>query len=68
MERTLLERGHEAEVRQVRSVFEATLADDYRPVIERITGRRMIDFFSQIMVAVPQTLELFQLGEPLDDQ
>lgn len=61
MERTLVDKGRPDAVRNVRNTFEEVLAEEYREIVESLTGRRVVDYFSQMLVHVPVTIELFQL-------
>ena len=47
-ERTLVRAEHAETVRDVRNVFQTTMEPHFRAAVERITGRRVISFMSQV--------------------
>ena len=70
-ERTLVDVAREDTVRDVRSVFQHTMADTFRAAVEQLTGRRVRSFMSQIDPPTGYGVEVFIL-EPMrgsgDDQ
>jgi uncharacterized protein YbcI len=65
VERTLLEAGEERLVRDVRMRFQERMADTFRDSIERVSGRRVLTYASQILFDPDYIVEIAVLGEPL---
>ena len=65
-ERTLVGVAREDTVRDVRTVFQHTMADTFRAAVEDATGRRVRSFMSQVDPASGYGVEVFIL-EPLPD-
>ena len=63
MEETLLEGGDRDLVRQVRLRFQAQLASTFRAAVERLTGRRVLTYESQVLFDPDHTVEIFVLGD-----
>ena len=66
-ERTLVDVAREDTVRDVRSVFQHTMADTFRAAVEQLTGRRVRSFMSQIDPPTGYGVEVFIL-EPSADR
>ena len=64
-ERTLVAAGRTDAVREVRGTFQATMEPTFRSTIERLTGRRVHSFMSQIDPVGGLGVETFVL-EPVD--
>jgi uncharacterized protein YbcI len=64
-ERTLVEVGRTDTVRDVRTTFQFTMEQTFRSAIERLTGRRVQSFLSQVDPANGLGVEVFVL-EPVD--
>ena len=64
-ERTLVDVGRPDAVRDVRTIFQFKMEHTFRAAIERITGRRVRSFMSQVDPANGFGVEVFVL-EPLD--
>ena len=64
-ERTLVDIGRSDKVRDVRGTFQYTMEQTFCAAIERLTGRRVHSFMSQIDPAKGLGVEVFVL-EPLD--
>lgn len=64
VERTLAEAGEHAKVRDTRFAFEDATRDRFIEAVERIVGRRVLGFTSQILVAEDVAVEMFLL-EPV---
>jgi len=64
-ERTLVSVDRSDAVRQVRSAFQLSLEPTFRSTIERLTGRRVESFMSQVDPDQGMGVEVFVL-EPLD--
>jgi uncharacterized protein YbcI len=60
-ERTLVDVARDDTVRDVRMVFQETMADTFRSAVEEITGRRVRAFMSQIDPASGYGVEVFIL-------
>ena len=65
-ERTLIDVDHADTVRDVRTTFQFSLESTFRAAIERLTGRRVLSFMSQVDPSQGIGVEVFVL-EPLDD-
>jgi uncharacterized protein YbcI len=65
-ERTLIGVDHAEMVREVRTTFQFSLEQTFRAAVERITGRRVLSFMSQVDPDNGLSVEFFLL-EPLDD-
>jgi uncharacterized protein YbcI len=66
VEETLIRGGEERLVRQVRERFQDQLADTFRDAVERVTGRRVQTYASQILFDPVYTIEIIVLGDSLD--
>ena len=64
-EETLLEAGQHELVRQYRLAFQTAMTQTVTETIERLTGRRLLTYHSQIVFDPPRTFEIFVLDEPL---
>jgi uncharacterized protein YbcI len=64
VERTLVEAGEHAKVRDTRFAFEEAMRDRFVEAVERIAGRRVLGFTSQILVTEDVAVEMFVL-EPV---
>jgi uncharacterized protein YbcI len=65
-ERTLVDVQHADTVRDVRTTFQFSLETTVRAAIERLTGRRVLSFMSQVDPGNGIGVEVFVL-EPADD-
>jgi uncharacterized protein YbcI len=63
VERTLVERGHGAMVREVRLTFQEAMADAFKAVVEQGTGRPVLGYHSQLTLDPDVGFELFLLGD-----
>jgi uncharacterized protein YbcI len=66
-ESTLIERGHEDLVRNYRLRFQEAMEDPTVEAIQRITGRKVIGYHSQIVFKPERAFEIFVLDRPVDD-
>ena len=66
-EQTLIDRGEAMLVRTYRLRFQEAMADPTTESIERITGRRVVAYHSQIVFEPEHTVEFFVLDRPLDE-
>jgi len=69
VERTLLDGGHEHLVREVRLRFQDEMTREFTGEVERILGRRVLGYSSQVVFQPPTLFEMFVLepsreGEP----
>jgi uncharacterized protein YbcI len=64
VERTLAEAGDEDRVRDTRLAFADAMRDRFAEEVERIVGRRVLGFTSQVLVTRSVAIEMFLL-EPL---
>jgi uncharacterized protein YbcI len=63
-EHTLVEAGEPAKVRDTRLAFADAMRDRFAEEVERIVGRRVLGFTSQVLVTRDVVIEMFVL-EPL---
>ena len=63
VERTLLEAGDEALVRQVRLRFQEVMEQNFIDAVQRLTHRRVRTYMSQIVFDPEYTYELFVIGD-----
>lgn len=69
LEQTMMDSGQPAasgRVVAMREEFQTLMADHYKELIERLTGRRVLAFLSQAHVDPDITLEVFFIDGPLD--
>jgi uncharacterized protein YbcI len=62
-EETLLADGKEDDVRRYRLAYQETVSPDARRAVAELTGRRVLDYHSQIVFHPPRSFEIFVLGE-----
>lgn len=63
VERNLLEHGEVDLVRQVRARFQHNNGDTFREAVQRITGRHVIGYESQVLFEPDYVVEMFVLGD-----
>jgi uncharacterized protein YbcI len=61
VERTLVEAGQESLVREVRLRFQDEMGSEFTGDVERITGRRVLGYSSQVVFEPPTLFEMFVL-------
>jgi uncharacterized protein YbcI len=66
-EKTLIERGHEDLVRTYRLRFQEAMDDLTVEAVQRITGRNVIGYHSQIVFNPERAFEIFVLDRPVGD-
>ena len=66
-EQTLIDRGEANLVRQYRLRFQEAMAGPTTEAIERITGRRVLGYHSQIVFDPEYAVEFFVLDRPISD-
>ena len=62
VERTLLSHDEEQLVRQVRLRYQALEGEAFKDAVERLTGRKVLTYHSQILFDPDYTIEMFVLG------
>lgn len=67
VERTLLQNGEGALVRQVRLRFQETMGTSFTGAVEEETGRPVLTYQSQVLFDPDFTVEIFLLGRPNAD-
>jgi uncharacterized protein YbcI len=63
VERTLLEAGDDALVRQVRLRFQEVMEQNFIDAVQRLTGQRVLTYMSQIVFDPDYCFEFFVLSE-----
>lgn len=58
-EKTMLEFGEEDQVREFRQIFENEMTGRLSDMIERLTGRKVLTYQSQIMFSPDRVVEMF---------
>lgn len=66
-EETLIARGEENLVRQYRLRFQEAMTEPTTEAIQRITGRKVIGYHSQILFGPERAFEIFVLDRPMDE-
>ena len=66
-EETLIERGYEDLVRTYRLRFQEAMENPTVEAIQRITGRRVVGYHSQIVFNPERAFEIFVLDRPVGD-
>jgi uncharacterized protein YbcI len=61
-ERTLLDRGESEAIQQIRRRFQQTMADEFKGLVERATGRVVRAFLSETNLEADISVEFFLLG------
>jgi uncharacterized protein YbcI len=65
-EQTMLDAGHQDSVRRFRQEFEDEMGDLLTSMVERLTGRHVINYQSQILFDPDMSIEMFVFDEPAD--
>jgi uncharacterized protein YbcI len=63
-EETLLSAGKHHVVREYRLSFQQVVREEFIDAVQRITGRSVLDYHSQIVFDPPRSFELFVLDGP----
>jgi uncharacterized protein YbcI len=66
-EQTMLKFGRPALVRQFRQLFEDEMTEHLTSLVEQTTGRRVVNYQSQVMFDPDIIVEMFVFEEPRDD-
>ncbi len=64
-EETMLAAGRGDDVRDYRLSFQQVIREEMCGAVERATGRRVLDYHSQILFDPPRSFEIFVLDSPL---
>jgi len=62
LERTLIDAGQEEAVRETRHKFQIVMRDQFIAAVERITGRKVIAFMSEVHFNPDMAVEIFVLA------
>jgi uncharacterized protein YbcI len=65
-EKTMLEFGQQDQVRQFRQLFENEMTERLTDMIERLTGRKVLTYQSQVMFEPDVVVEMFVFDSPAD--
>jgi uncharacterized protein YbcI len=68
VERTLIEAGQHAEVKHNRQVFQMAMRQRFSEAVEEITGRKVIQFMSQVSFDPDMAAEIFVLEPETNDE
>ncbi len=66
-EQTLVDRGHKDLVRNYRLRFQEAMEDPTVEAVQRITGRAVIGYHSQIVFDPERAFEIFVLDRPIEE-
>src|SRR4051795_13601190 len=61
-ERTLIERGEDEGIRDIRRRFQRVMAEQFTAIVEQATGRKVRSFFSDTDLSEDLSVELFILA------
>jgi uncharacterized protein YbcI len=64
VERTLVEAGEHAKVRETRLAFQDAMKERFTEAVERAVGRRVLGVASQVLVDEDVAIEVFLLDSP----
>ncbi len=67
VERTLVAAGQEDEVKRTRQAFQMAMRDAFSQAVEEITGRRVVQFMSQVAFEPDMAAEVFVLAPDGDE-
>jgi uncharacterized protein YbcI len=68
VERTLIEAGNSDDVRRTRQVFQDAMRERFTEAVEAITGRKVIQFMSQVSFDPDMAIEFFALEPVASDE
>jgi uncharacterized protein YbcI len=64
-EETMLAAGKENLIREYRLCFQSVVEEQFTGAVERITGRKVLTYHSQVVFDPPRSFEIFMLDQPL---
>jgi uncharacterized protein YbcI len=64
VERTLIDAGEHDAVKHTRQVFQMAMQQQFSEAVEKITGRKVIQFMSQVCFDPDMAAEIFVLESP----
>ncbi|CAB4938496.1 unannotated protein [freshwater metagenome] len=67
-EESMIAHGHEAEVRAFRQLWQDDMTDELVAMVRARTGRRVVNYQSQVMFDPDVVLEIFMFGEDGSDE
>ncbi len=67
IERTLIDAGHQEQVRETRQIFQDAMRDRFAEAVEEATGRRVVAFMSQVHFDPDLACEIFVLEPRVDE-
>jgi uncharacterized protein YbcI len=67
VEKTLLKDGQQEGVKQTRQLFQMAMRAEFSAAVEEITGRKVIQFMSQVAFDPDMAAEVFVLEPEADD-
>jgi uncharacterized protein YbcI len=67
-EETMLKAGHNDLVRLYRLAFQQVIRDEMMSTVEEITGRKVLDYHSQIVFDPVRAFEIFVLDAPVGEE
>jgi uncharacterized protein YbcI len=68
VEKTLLKNGRQEEVKQTRQLFQIAMQPDFCGAVEEITGRKVVQFMSQVAFEPDMAAEVFVLEPEGEDR
>ena len=68
VERTLIDAGNHEDVRRTRQVFQDAMRSRFADAVEGITGRKVIQFMSQVSFDPDMAIEFFALEPVASDE
>ena len=66
-EKTMLEFGHPNQVRQFRQLFQDEMTERLTGMVRELTGRKVVNYQSQVLFDPDMTLEIFVFESARDD-
>lgn len=66
-EKTMLEFGHPKQVREFRQLFQDEMTEHLTSMVQDLTGRRVVNYQSQVLFDPDMTLEIFVFDSGVDD-
>ena len=66
-EKTLVDRGEQEAIKQIRRRFQQQMADEFKSIVEQATGRTVKTFLSETDLESDVSVEFFLLGDARTD-